>query len=95
MTATPVDSLKPLRGLLDIISSSISSIQASFININLRFPSLNESFTAGAAEEFLATDDEVRRAVMHIVASCEQLVSMIRTPMEVICDAAMCVSTSK
>ena len=92
MYSSPTSSTKPLQTLLDVISINVSSLQASFVHADHKFPSLNETFTAGIEEDFLATNDNVRCAVLHIVAACEQLVSMIRTPMEVICDAAMCVS---
>ena len=85
-------SIKPLKSLLNVIITNVSSLQASFADADLEFPSLNKSFSPGAEEEFLATNDNVRKAVLHIAAACEQLVSMVRTPMEVLCDAALCVS---
>lgn len=82
-----------MHNLLDVISGSLAALQGSFNTASFSFPALERPFESGGAEAHLATDDNARRAVLRIVSACEQMVAMVRTPMETLCDAAMGVSS--
>ncbi|TDL23055.1 S-adenosyl-L-methionine-dependent methyltransferase [Rickenella mellea] len=57
--------------------------------LRLGLPSLSSPYNPGASEDHLARDPDARRAVLRIVAACEQMVACVRTPMETLSDAAM------
>lgn len=83
-------SFQPLTSLLTILTKSISTIQTTFTSSNLPFPSPHLPYSPRSfSEELLAANEDVRTAVGRIVAACEQLMSMVRTPMDIICDAAL------
>ena len=78
MTDSGHASLKDLHALLDLVKSSVASIEKSFVASKQPFPSLNGPFNP--ASEAVRMSPDVQEATGLLVAAASQLIATVRPP---------------
>ncbi|KAJ8501504.1 hypothetical protein ONZ45_g12131 [Pleurotus djamor] len=72
--------VSPLRQLSNLISDSVSQIDAAFKNANIEYPNLDLPLDPNDPSEQLSMSPEVVRPSMLIVAACAQLGATVKVP---------------
>jgi hypothetical protein len=77
-------SQSPLSALLDLLTSSIRTLEATYAKEGLAFPSLDTPFKPNAVDN----NPEVLNTARIAVAAAAQIIATIRNPMETVQETA-------
>ena len=77
MNDSPVS---PLSALLSILTKSINTLESTYSEANLQYPSLDAPF----APTPLDGNPELIQATRHAVAAAAQIIATIRVPIETV-----------
>ena len=79
-----------LQSLLSLLNTAVYDLDKLYESSDVPFPSLDKESTKSDA--FLRDSPEGLRAALTIIAACDQLINLVRTPEENARQAAMAVS---